>query len=978
MKLILANKSSSTEYPLTNYSTTLGSAKDVDIRLSGPQVVAYHAIIQQEDGKFSISGLDDRANVYVNDQPVIFGQILWPSDEIKLGSIKLVFQHDEATLETEKPKAPSASNEELKATALAGQMDQSVLGVLNTLDAATLETLRQRSTNIKPVSGLKAFLKQGLSQADSGQSKGIFGLMFTLPAISLTLYQRLRSSLNKSNEEAFPEGTWQFYTQFNMREDPARHANETDGFHRSITSRASEIDQATAWASRCITTLFEYETLLENEWVERTLLRLIHEAIAEAVADQITMEQVGINVDPNSTEFQTVRESIWQNEIERIEIQTEDIKRNFSLADLAGAWIKKRPYRKLEDTSDDIQPQQSSGETYPQYRRRLFLEFLAEAAERLPSTMGATIWDRYYELSSTALPAYQKQMSILYALQPTLQQDEKKDIPLWQARLGFVVKGRYYLLKVAHHDAQGRLLVFNPGVPDDPGEPLTLKTDTAGQLTDQNGRPVSVDRKGNITITLKAGQNQIKVIRPLPPDIVKAQISAILQNAALRTPATSKIDLELAQAPRAQLPQLVSQLPPATQKEIALFDTVPIIINWDQRKRDNTLQKIRFARRGIGHHALTIFRTESTFVFDQSHIFYDAIWGMMISQIITDGAIGTYKQVAQLSPATNIKLIIPLKLAGSRNFRTAIDPYTRRIEMATETSTARLSQINPTRKLLAQLHIPITVNDFLTLYRSLHDYFYVPGLALQRNLMQFRMDGHSNLVDEIEKSWQSKKREPSSLLLPMDASFVDPKLRLFPATFKNFLPDFAPLYEKTISLLDQITYNPKTETEIAFIKVRGQLMAYLLASVEYFKMLKHITRQGESLSTAAIKYLAHLPPGMQGTLDAIPQHIGALNEILKGEEVFSNVGRVAQTSSLVRFMSAKDDGPSKTMVWGIMCDRHGTLKVTLRDFRPPVAKLIALGREDLAELITQDYLEAYARGLNIFADDLAKIVTAQI
>ena len=212
----------------------------------------------------------------------------------------------------------------------------------------------------------------------------------------------------------------------------------------------------------------------------------------------------------------------------------------------------------------------------------------------------------------------------------------------------------------------------------------------------------------------------------------------------------------------------------------------------------------------------------------------------------------------------------------------------------------------------------------------------------------------------------------------MDASFVDPKLRLFPATFKNFLPDFTPLYEKTIALLDQVTYAPDPESEMDFIKTRGQLMANLLVMVEYFKMLKQVTRQGESLSTAAIKYLAHLPPGMQGTLDLIPQHIGALNEILKGEEVFSNVGRVAPTSSLVRFMSAKDDGSSKMMVWGIMCDRQGNLKAILRDFRPHVVKLLLLAREDLAALITHDYLESYARGLNQFAVDLARIATAQV
>ncbi len=70
-----------------------------------------------------------------------------------------------------------------------------------------------------------------------------------------------------------------------------------------------------------------------------------------------------------------------------------------------------------------------------------------------------------------------------------------------------------------------------------------------------------------------------------------------------------------------------------------MLNTVPIIINWDERPHRETLDHIRKASRGIGNHALTVFRTDRSFVFDQSHIFFDAIWGMVISQIITDGAI---------------------------------------------------------------------------------------------------------------------------------------------------------------------------------------------------------------------------------------------------------------------------------------------------------------------------------------------------
>jgi hypothetical protein len=441
--------------------------------------------------------------------------------------------------------------------------------------------------------------------------------------------------------------------------------------------------------------------------------------------------------------------------------------------------------------------------------------------------------------------------------------------------------------------------------------------------------------------------------------------------------ATTTTDLILAHTVRAKQATLISHLPELTQLELSLFDYVPIIINWDQRDHTETLHKIRSSHRGIGNHALTIFRTEHSFVFDQSHIFFDAIWGMMISQIITDGAIETYHHMAEQQGKQRVLPVTPLRLTSSSAFHNAAEKFSTTVEITAESETADLSQINRARKSLTRINIPITVNDLLTFFRSLHDQRYEPSLLLQKQLLDLRMAGHGELVDQVEGDWQRRRADAPSLLLPMDASFIDPKLRLFPATFRNFLPDFFPIYEKATHILDELTYHPSPAVQKEFIEVRGQLMANLMVMVEYFKMLKQITRQGDSLSTAAIKYMAHLPPGMQGTLDLIPQHIGALNEILKGEEVFSNVGRVAPTSTLIRFMSAKDDGTSKLMVWGIMCDRHGSLKITLRDFRPHVAQLLDLSREELAQLITADYLEAYSQGLNQFAEDLAAIASVQ-
>src|SRR5262249_22841749 len=103
--------------------------------------------------------------------------------------------------------------------------------------------------------------------------------------------------------------------------------------------------------------------------------------------------------------------------------------------------------------------------------------------------------------------------------------------------------------------------------------------------------------------------------------------------------------------------------------------------------------------------------------------------------------------------------------------------------------------------------------------------------------------------------------------------------------------------------------------------------------------------------------------------------IGMLNEILKGCEVFSNVGQIARTSSLTRFMSARDDGATKLLIWGIMADAGGRLQVSLRDFRPHVPPPRAARRADLATLLAQDYLDAYVRAANVLVGRLHALVT---
>ena len=74
--------------------------------------------------------------------------------------------------------------------------------------------------------------------------------------------------------------------------------------------------------------------------------------------------------------------------------------------------------------------------------------------------------------------------------------------------------------------------------------------------------------------------------------------------------------------------------------------------------------------------------------------------------------------------------------------------------------------------------------------------------------------------------------------------------------------------------------------------------------------------QGESTTAGALKLLAHLPQPIQRLLDKIPERFEVLNHLIKGREVLSNVGAVSPSSTLTRFMTAKDDNNQKQLAWG--------------------------------------------------------------
>ncbi len=225
---------------------------------------------------------------------------------------------------------------------------------------------------------------------------------------------------------------------------------------------------------------------------------------------------------------------------------------------------------------------------------------------------------------------------------------------------------------------------------------------------------------------------------------------------------------------------------------------------------------------------------------------------------------------------------------------------------------------------------------------------------------------------------ESAQKENPAIAMPVDASQRSPRDRLHPITLEVPLNDFdlLNLHQQTIVAFNAYELATAAGRAKAYARFDESQRLYLATLAGFGMVLgraKEIAGMGQSFSVGAIKLLAHLPSRLHRMMEMVPDSFDMLNDIIRGREVFSNVGAVAPTSTLTRFMSAKDDSDKRTLVWGVMTDANGVMRITLRDFRPHVALLEGVGRKDLAARITQDYLETYAHGLNGFIRDLQLI-----
>ncbi len=218
--------------------------------------------------------------------------------------------------------------------------------------------------------------------------KAAYGAFFAGPAAVIWGYQNLLKLAGKSPEDSFPEGTWQFYVEYALREDTARHTNETHGFDTALNQHGltlSPADRMTAWVLTAIRTLGQYDELLANEWRERVHTRLL--------ADMAVNE-------PDAARY----------------------------AHLYREWQKQLPYRRGTDAT--------ASEPYPVYRRIRFERFLAQAMRDWPADLRQQWETQRAQAEIHDLPAYQQQMSILTYLDPGPYGETRTPIPFDQVHIG--------------------------------------------------------------------------------------------------------------------------------------------------------------------------------------------------------------------------------------------------------------------------------------------------------------------------------------------------------------------------------------------------------------------------------------------------------------------------------------------------------------------------------------------------------------
>ncbi len=739
-----------------------------------------------------------------------------------------------------------------------------------------LSGLARLSGRKPPLKTVKADINLLFKGVEQVLDRAIYATFFAGPAAVIWGYQNLLKLAGKDPEDSFPEGAWQFYVDYALRDDTARHANETHGFDTVLSQhqiRLSAADRITAWVMAAIHCLHQYDRLLENEWRERVYTYLLRELAGH---------------EPDAARY----------------------------ARLYRDWEAQRPYARGADSAPN--------DDYPAYRRLKFDHFLAVALRELRDDVRRKWHEEVRAAEANDLPAYRRQMSILAYLEPGAYGETRTQISLAAAHVGVIHQGHHYLIPAC-----------SPGSD-----------------------------------------------RPADAADVRAHVAALLAHPA-DAPFTSLASL--AGVKRSALAGLRSKLSQTLLSELDALRSAPILFNGDRRPRHLPLCELRQAARGAGDHALTIFDTGETIVFDQSHIFFDGTWGAALAEIMTNEALSWAVYLNGLPPAPPggaRPRALALHFQASEQESVQHAPRVT-AEAGAETEAVDVKAILELRRLfkLRSDLIQLTVNDLLVLYRAIHAAIYRPDPSLVAQLENLARDNATRQAAQatLEAVAPAQQVNPA-ILIPIDASQRSPRDRLYPMSFEAPLGDLdlLNLHKQVMEVLGayQNAMGDRAAVYAEFDRLQRTDLATLAGFGAVLSKAKETALTGESVSVGSIKLLAHMPTPLQRLLDKIPGRFDVLNDIIKGREVFSNVGAVARTSTLTRFITAKDDNEKKTLAWGVITDADGVMRVTLRDFRPHVGRLEAIGHKALAVRVSQDYLDAYARGLNSFIRDLRRMTSA--
>jgi hypothetical protein len=756
---------------------------------------------------------------------------------------------------------------------------------LSHLTLPEIEQLSEQIAQVVPAGNIPGLILNGLIRLEGRQipggerhrhlgmlfrgvqnllDKAVYGAVFAGPAAIILGYQQLLQLAGKDIDAAFPEGTWQFYLEYALREDTARHANETIGFQSSLAAHRLTItdsDALAAWIMAAMITLSHYPRLLENEWRERVYLRVLAQYAGES-------SEAARNAYP--------------------------------------LWERQRPYVRGHDAGQD---------DYPAYRSRKFDSFFSKLMADVSPGVRNEVSQAIEAANRESLPPYLHQMNILARLDPDPYQETRVPFHLAHANVAVIYQGNYSLL------------------------PIT---------TD-----VHAVRRAALGLLQRGG------------------------------PFHGDLDVLLARAGRPAQPQLRALLDGNESASIQTLGYTPIILNWDRQDARLPLSAIRQTKRGIGDHALTLFFTQDSTVFDQSHIFFDGAWGAALAEIMTGEALSWAVYFAQLPPPAPGALPQCLSLVATPGVRQAAASAQLPAEAAAESTAIRLGPVMALRRLFKTRNdlINVTVNDLLVLYRSVHGKRYQPSGLLRAQVE--RMVTSADLAERslggmIFDAWEKIVQANPAILIPMDASQISPRERLFPTTFRNPMSDFLEQHDTTGAALRdyQTRSGERSKLYAHFDECQRHYLRMIASFGALMRRYKEVALAGHGMNTVSIKLLAYMPGAIQRLLDEIPGRFDMLNEIIKGEEVFSNVGRVAKGSTLRRFSTAKDDNWQKTLAWGVLTDDNDVMHISLRDFRPHVTALAEQGRAVLADQIAQDFLDAYTDGFNAFVRELREITTA--